>query len=80
MQWLRYPNKSYVNNLNTVRYEASRHFRNKKNKYLKGESDELETTSKNKNIEDLYRVSMTLRRLTYLLTYLLHGAGSFLSS
>jgi hypothetical protein len=36
--------------LNTIRHEASRHFRNKKREYLKDRIDELETNSKNKNI------------------------------
>jgi len=30
MQWLQVPNQSNVENLNNVRCEASRHFRNKK--------------------------------------------------
>jgi hypothetical protein len=41
--------------VNNVRREASRHFRNKKRKYLKGKIKELATNSKNKNIRDLYR-------------------------
>jgi len=44
-----------VNNMNHVRHEASRHFRNKKNDYLKAKIEELETNSKIKNIRDLYR-------------------------
>jgi hypothetical protein len=35
MQWLQNPNLSNVDNLNNVRREASRHFRNKKKEYLK---------------------------------------------
>jgi hypothetical protein len=42
-------------NLNNVRREASRHFRNKKREYLKDKINELERNSKNKNIRDLYR-------------------------
>ena len=34
MQLLQDPNQSNVDNLNNVRREASRHFRNKKKKYL----------------------------------------------
>jgi len=30
MQWLQYPNQSNVDNINNVRCEASRHFRNKR--------------------------------------------------
>jgi hypothetical protein len=37
-----------------VRYESSRHFRNKKREYLKDKIDELATKSKNKKIRDLY--------------------------
>jgi len=44
-----------VDNLNHVRGEASRHFRNKKKEYLKARTDELETISNIKNIRDLYR-------------------------
>jgi hypothetical protein len=36
-------------------WEISRHFRNKRRKYLKDKMDELATNSKNKNIRDLYR-------------------------
>jgi hypothetical protein len=42
-------------NLNNVRHETSRHFRNKKREYLKGKINELAMNSKNKNIRDLYR-------------------------
>jgi len=41
--------------MENVRCEASRHFRNKKKEYLKAKFDELETDSKMKNIRDLYR-------------------------
>jgi hypothetical protein len=43
------------NNLNNIRRETSRHFRNKKREYLKEKIDELATNSKNKNIRDLDR-------------------------
>jgi hypothetical protein len=55
MQWLQNPNQSNIDNLNNVRSEANRHFRNKEKEYLKAEISELETLSKNKNIRDLYR-------------------------
>jgi len=35
MQLLHDPNQSNVDNLNVVRHEANRHFRNKKKEYLK---------------------------------------------
>jgi hypothetical protein len=41
--------------LSDVRQKASRHFRNKKRKYLKDKINKLESNSKNKNIRDLYR-------------------------
>jgi hypothetical protein len=43
MQRLQEANQSNRDNLNNVRREASRHFRNKKNDYLKDKFDELET-------------------------------------
>ena len=46
MQWLQDTDQSNVDNLNNVRCEASRHFRNKKKEYLKAEIDELEINSK----------------------------------
>jgi len=53
MQWLQDPNQSNRDNLDNVRRESSRHFRNKKKARLKGKVDELETNSKTKNIRDL---------------------------
>jgi hypothetical protein len=55
MRWLQNPNQGNVDNLNNVRREASRHFRNKKKEYLKAKIYELQTNSKNKNLRDLYR-------------------------
>jgi hypothetical protein len=46
---------SNVDNLNNVRREVRRHFRNKKKEYLKAEIEELESNSKIKNNRDLYR-------------------------
>jgi hypothetical protein len=43
MQWLQDTNQSNVDNLNNVRCEASRHFRNKKKESLKAKIDEFET-------------------------------------
>jgi hypothetical protein len=53
LQWLQNPSE-IEDNLNNVRHEASRHFRNKKREYLKDKIDKLATDSK-KNIRDLYR-------------------------
>ena len=61
MQWVKVPSQSNVDNLNTVRREVSRYFRNKKKAYLRAKIEELETNSKIKNIRDLYRASMTRR-------------------
>jgi hypothetical protein len=55
LQWLQYLSEIKGDNLNNVRREASRHFRNKKREYLKDEINELEMNSKNKNIRDLSR-------------------------
>ena len=49
------PSQSNVDNLNTVRRDASRHFRNKKKTYLEAKIEELGTNSKIKNIRDFYR-------------------------
>jgi len=45
MQWVQDLSQSNVGNLNSVRCEASRHFRNKNKEYLKAEIKELETNS-----------------------------------
>jgi len=55
MQWIHDSSQSNVDNLNNVRRDASRHFRNNKKAYLKAKIEELETNSKVKNIRDLYR-------------------------
>jgi hypothetical protein len=44
------PSQSSVDKINSVRREASRHFRNKEKEYLKAKIDELETNSKMRNI------------------------------
>ena len=53
MQWLQDPNQSKVDNLNSARREASKHFRNKKKEYLRADIDELETNSKIKKYQRL---------------------------
>jgi hypothetical protein len=53
--WLQDPNQSNVDNVNNVRCEAGRHFRNKKKEYLKAKIDELETNGKFNNIRALCR-------------------------
>jgi hypothetical protein len=53
LKWVQDQSEINGNNLNNVRLEASRHFRNKKREYLKCKLNELATNSK--NIRDLYR-------------------------
>jgi len=55
MQCLHDPNQSNIDNLNKVRREASRHYRNKKKEYLNAKIEELETYSKIKNKRDFSR-------------------------
>ena len=55
IQWVQDPSQSNVDNLNKVRREVSRHFRNKKKAYLRAKIEELETNNKIQNIRDLYR-------------------------
>jgi hypothetical protein len=49
------PSEANEDNLSDVRWEATRHFRNKKREYLKDKINKLEEKSKNKNIRDLHR-------------------------
>ena len=44
MQWVQDPSQRNVDNLNNVRHEATRHFRNKKKAYLKAKIEELKLT------------------------------------
>jgi hypothetical protein len=46
MHWLQNPNQNKVDNLNNIRWEASRHFSNKKQIYFEAKLDELETNNK----------------------------------
>jgi hypothetical protein len=47
--------KGNKSDLNNIRCEISRHFKNKKREYLKDKINELAMNSKNMNIRDLYR-------------------------
>jgi hypothetical protein len=49
LQWLQDPSEINGDNLNNIRRETSRHFRNKKREYLKDKIDELALN------RDLYR-------------------------
>jgi hypothetical protein len=53
-QWLLDPSEVNEDNLSNVRWETSRHFRNKKSEYLKDKINKPESNNKN-NIRDLYR-------------------------
>jgi hypothetical protein len=66
MQCLQDPNQSNVDNLNNVRREAGRHFRNKGGEYLKGKVNELEANSNAKNIRDLYKGIIDFKRGWYM--------------
>jgi len=55
IQCIQDPSQSNVDNLNKLRREVNRHFRNKKKAYLRAKIEELETNSKIQNIRDLYR-------------------------
>jgi hypothetical protein len=52
---LQNPNQTNRDNLQNIRRETSRIFRNKKREHPKGKINELEANNKNKNIRDLYR-------------------------
>ena len=66
-QWLQDLYKSNIDNLNNVRREASRHFRNTNKKYLKARIEELEINGKKKSIlHTCIGVSVTSRRVTRL--------------
>jgi hypothetical protein len=49
------PGEINGDNLNSVRHEASRHFRNKKREYLKYKINDLTMNSMNTKIKDQYR-------------------------
>ena len=66
MHWVKYPSQSNVDNINIVRHEASRHFRNKMKKYLKAKIEEFETNGKIKKLGTCIGASMTLKRVTSL--------------
>jgi hypothetical protein len=61
-------NPSQINrdNLQNLRRETRRIFRNKKREYLKGKINELETNNKNKNIRDLYRGISEFKNRCYM--------------
>jgi hypothetical protein len=55
MQWMHNPSQNNADNLNNIRRDVSRHFRNKKKAYLRAKIEELRTNSKINNMKDLNR-------------------------
>jgi hypothetical protein len=55
LKWLQDASEIIGDNLNNVRFETWRHFRNRKREYLKYTINELAVNIKNKNIRDPYR-------------------------
>jgi len=66
MQWVQDPRQSNVDNLNNVRHETSRHFRNKNKEYLKAKSRNLKLTVRSKILRTCTGASVTIRRVTSL--------------
>ena len=66
MQLVQDPSQSNVDNLNKVRREVSRHFRNKKKACLRAKIEELETNNKVQTLGTCIGTSATLRRGTSL--------------
>ena len=62
MHWLQNPNQSHADVLKNVGSEDTRHFRNKKKKYLRAKINKNETKIKIKNIRDLYRSISEFKR------------------
>jgi hypothetical protein len=55
LQWLHDLNETDEDNLNNVRCETSRYFKNNNWEYLKNKINEHASNSKNKNIRDLHK-------------------------
>jgi alpha/beta superfamily hydrolase len=51
IEWLQDPRQLNVDNLSSIKHEASRHFWNKKMENVKDKINELAMNIKNKNIE-----------------------------
>jgi len=66
MQWIQDPSQNNVDNLNKIRREVSRHFRNKKKEYVRAKIEELETNNKIQTLGTCIGPSVTLRRGTSL--------------
>jgi hypothetical protein len=55
LQWLQDPNKISKYNLNNIRHDASRYFRNEKRECLKDKINEFLMNSVDRNTRDLFR-------------------------
>ena len=62
MQWIHDPSRSNVYNLNNVRHDASRHFRNKKKAYLKAKIENWKVTVRSTISGTCIGALMTSRR------------------
>jgi hypothetical protein len=54
LQWLQVPSQLKGENLNNVKRDAIRHFRNKEREYLLDKMNDLVTHTNNNNIRHLY--------------------------
>jgi hypothetical protein len=63
---LQNPSQISGDNLQNLRHETSRTFRNKRREYLKDKINVLETSNKNKNIRDLYKGINEFQKITNL--------------
>ena len=66
MQWIQDPSQSNVDNLNKLRREVSRHFRNKKKTRMRAKIRNLKLTERSKTLGTCIGASVTLRRGTSL--------------
>jgi hypothetical protein len=66
MQGLQDPYQNNVDNLNNIRWEPSRYFRNEKREYLKGKLTNMKQTVTRIASETCIGPSMNLRRVTSL--------------
>jgi hypothetical protein len=80
LQWLQDPSEINGDNLNNVRCEASRYFKNKKRKYLKDKINEFAMNSKNKNIRDMYRGINDFKKGYHLRSNIVKDANGVLLS
>jgi hypothetical protein len=66
LRWVQNPNQSNADNLNNVRREAGRHFRNKEKEYLRGKVVGLKLIIRYKISETGIGATGTLRMVTSL--------------